>query len=46
MTEAQYLVGLVLLLIGFNIGFHEAGKGLTSSDVKQVFARLARKVRK
>jgi len=46
MTEAQYLAGLVLLLIGFNIGFYEAGKGLTVADFKQIVARLVRKERK
>ncbi len=44
-TEAEYLIGLVLLLVGFNVGFHEAGKGLTLTDLKDIFARLIQRVR-
>jgi len=33
MTGLEYLCGLIVLLFGFNIGYYEAGKGLTNEDL-------------
>ena len=37
MTGFEYLCGLIVLLFGFNIGYYEAGKGLTNSDLKNLY---------
>lgn len=46
MTELEYLCGLILLLFGFNIGYYEAGKGLTIEDFKNLYKKVASKFRK
>lgn len=46
MTELEYLCGIVLLLFGFNLGYYEAGKGLTLEDIKSVFKLVLGKFRK
>lgn len=46
MNELQYLCGLILLLIGFNIGYYESRKGLTVEDFKRTFRLVLRKFRR
>lgn len=46
MNELEYLFGLVLLLFGFNLGYYEAGKGLTLEDFKKILELVLRKLRK
>ncbi|NIR50310.1 hypothetical protein GWO43_17505 [candidate division KSB1 bacterium] len=46
MTELEYLCGLILLLIGFNLGYYEAGKGLVLDDFKKMVRQVVSKVRK
>lgn len=46
MTEIEYLFGLVLLLLGFNLGYYESDKGLTIKDVRHFFGWVTGKFRK
>ncbi|MFQ5651555.1 MAG: hypothetical protein ACE5IY_16590 [bacterium] len=46
MTGLEYFFGLILLLLGFNVGFHEAGKGLTVDDFKRFVQPLLKKMRR
>lgn len=46
MTELEYIVGLVILLLGFNLGYYESNKGLTLRDFKRLFQQVANKIRK
>jgi len=46
MTGLEYLCGLIVLLLGFNIGYYEAGKGLTNEDLKNLYKRVAGKLKK
>lgn len=44
MTGTEYLFGLILLILGFNLGFNEANKGLTFEDLKKMVQTLRRKL--
>ncbi len=46
MTGLEYLYGLIVLLLGFNIGYYEAGKGLTNEDLKNLYKKVACKIKK
>ena len=46
MTELEYFCGLIVLLFGFNIGYYEAGKGLTVEDCKNFYKKIANKFKK
>lgn len=46
MTEIEYLFGLVLLLLGFNLGYYESDKGLTIKDIRHFWRRVAGKFKK
>ena len=46
MTELEYLCGLVVLLLGFNLGYYEADKGLQMKDFKKIGNRFLAKFRK
>ena len=46
MTGLEYLCGLIVLLLGFNIGYYEAGKGLTNEDLKNLYKKVADKLKK
>jgi len=46
MTGLEYLCGLIVLLLGFNIGYYEAGKGLTNEDFKKFYKKVAGKLKK
>ncbi len=46
MTGLEYLCGLIVLLLGFNIGYYEAGKGLTNEDLKTFYKKVAGKLKK
>jgi len=46
MTGLEYLCGLIVLLFGFNIGYYEAGKGLTNEDLKNLYKKVAGKLKK
>ena len=46
MTGLEYLCGLIVLLFGFNIGYYEAGKGLTNEDLKKLYKKVAGKLKK
>ena len=46
MTELEYLCGLIVLLFGFNIGYYEAGKGLTNEDFKNLYKKVLGKLKK
>ena len=46
MTGLEYLCGLIVLLFGFNIGYYEAGKGLTNEDLKNLYKKVADKLKK
>ena len=46
MTGLEYFTGLIVLLIGFNIGFREAGKGLSAADLKRMIQPLLNKLRR
>ena len=46
MTGLEYLCGLIVLLLGFNIGYYEAGKGLTKEDLKTLYKKVADKLKK
>ena len=45
MTGFEYLCGLALLLLGFNIGYYEAGKGLKLTELKEWLRPLIDKIR-
>ena len=45
-TGLEYLCGLIVLLLGFNIGYYEAGKGLTNEDLKNLYKKVAGKLKK
>ncbi len=44
--EIEFLVSLILLLLGFNLGYYEAGKGMNLSELKRMGRTLRKKVRK
>ncbi len=46
MTGLEYLCGLIVLLFGFNIGYYEAGKGLTNEDFKNLYKKVLGKLKK
>ncbi len=46
MTGLEYFVGLLLLLVGFNIGFYEAGKGMRAQDFKKLLQPLLQRIRR
>ena len=46
MTGLEYLCGLIVLILGFNIGYYEAGKGLTNEDLKNLYKKVAGKLKK
>ena len=46
MTGFEYLCGLIVLLFGFNIGYYEAGKGLTNEDLKNLYKKVVGKIKK
>ncbi len=46
MTEIEYLCGLILLIAGINLGFHEARKGLQLSDFKKIHQTLLKRIKK
>ena len=46
MTGLEYLCGLIVLLLGFNIGYYEAGKGLTNEDLKTLYKKVVGKIKK
>ncbi|MCH8954371.1 hypothetical protein IIA28_03480 [candidate division KSB1 bacterium] len=46
MTGLEYLCGLIVLLFGFNIGYYEAGKGLTNEDLKNLYKKVVGKLKK
>ncbi len=46
MSGLEYLFGLVLLLVGFNLGYYEAGKGLSFEEIKKLVKPIVRKVKK
>jgi len=46
MTGLEYLCGLIVLLVGFNIGYYEAGKGLTNEDLKNLYKKVVGKLKK
>ena len=46
MTELEYLCGLIVLLFGFNIGYYEAGKGLTNEDLKNLYKKALGKLKR
>ena len=46
MTGLEYLYGLIVLLLGFNIVYYEAGKGLTNEDLKNLYKKVAGKLKK
>jgi len=46
MTGLEYFCGLIVLLLGFNIGYYEAGKGLTNEDLKNLYKKVAGKLKK
>lgn len=45
MNEIEYFCGLILILIGFNIGFYESRKGLTLDDFKSILKLVLSKFR-
>jgi hypothetical protein len=42
MTPIEYLIGLLLLIAGLNIGFHEANHGLSFAQIRKVAQKIAR----
>ena len=46
MSGLEYLCGLVVLLFGFNIGYYEAGKGLTNEDLKNLYKKVLGRFKK
>jgi len=40
MKELEYLGGLMLLILGFNIGFREAEKGMSIKDMKHLLGKI------
>ncbi|TDI96269.1 MAG: hypothetical protein E2O76_12140 [Caldithrix sp.] len=46
MTGLEYLCGLIVLLFGFNIGYYEAGKGLSNEDLKNLYKKVVGKLKK
>ena len=46
MTGFEYLCGLMVLLFGFNIGYYEAGKGLTNEDLKSLYKKVLGKLKR
>ena len=46
MTGFEYLCGLIVLLFGFNIGYYEAGKGLTNEDLKNLYKKVLGKLKR
>jgi len=44
MTELEFLVALFLLLIGFNLGYHEADKGLSLQELKGMAKKVILKL--
>jgi len=46
MTPLEYLCGLAILLLGFNIGYNEAQKGLDLKDFKAIFKKFLRRLNK
>ena len=46
MTGFEYLCGLIVLLFGFNIGYYEAGKGLTNGDLKNLYKKVLGKLKR
>ena len=46
MSGFEYLCGLIVLLFGFNIGYYEAGKGLTNEELKSLYRKVVGKLKK
>jgi len=46
MSGLEYLCGLIVLLFGVNIGYYEAGKGLTNEDLKNLYKKVVGKLKK
>ncbi len=46
MSELEFLCGLILLILGFNIGYYEANKGLTLEDFKKMLKVITDKIKK
>lgn len=44
MTVLEYFCGLALFLLGFNLGVHEAGKGIALDELKQLWQSLKQKI--
>ncbi|MFQ5604420.1 MAG: hypothetical protein ACE5HS_14215 [bacterium] len=44
MHEVEYLFGIIVLVIGFHIGYRESLKGLTTEDFKKLFKIIRRKL--
>ena len=40
MNEFEFLLGIVLLLLGFNLGYREGYSGLSLKDFKKIGKRL------
>ena len=45
MKELEFLLGLVLLLVGFNVGYYEAGKGLRLEDLRKLSKTILKRNR-
>ena len=46
MNKVDFLLGLILLLIGFAIGYHEAQNGITFEDFKKFYILVVKKLKK
>ncbi len=43
MTGIEYVAGMILLMLGLNLGYHEAKRGLSLSDIKRFLRERSRK---
>lgn len=46
MTQLEYFVGLLLLLLGLNLGYYEAKQGLQMEDLKRMLKPLLTKLKR
>ena len=45
MTEFEYCIAFLFLMIGFNIGYRESNKGLSLDDFKSLFIQIWNKLK-
>ena len=44
MSELEPIFGLILLLIGFHVGYYESDKGLTLREFKTIAKKILNKI--